>query len=493
MAGMQDLVADAREILCDHGVVNLVEKNILDSEELGMVTELFSPTRPMPLQPMLPGSAEKSPITPPTHGASGLGARVQVTNVSTPSAGNQPLREVVSPGPSMSPSGSVGPEQGAAISRPEMAPMDQTLSRLQGYRNTHPGQLAPLPAGNHRHISRPSHGACAHTHVQSSPPVAVQQQGDGGGLSHMPAAAGPQGASIKGVAPHQGQSAAILSSHMQAAGVSLGQTSTASAQSYLQAVQYGAGGEAYSVGTNGRLPEGMGGEVGQKALSAPAMVSGDVGQKQLQTQLQSSLQALQNQAEARLAHQQSDYQALLATQQKQQQGGAHGTYSGQGPEGAQGLILAQPSVLPGQGSTTAQSRTAGASNGMHQTSTGDASYSRAAVPAHQLHSASHEAGIAPGGSSSAPDRNGNASHSKQDAALNAALETLRYSLNEDGNLSSATFEKIVQELSGIESLQSMLLFRPNKKKGKGGRQPAKDPRLDPNMDPRKAKRIVANR
>ena len=39
----------------------------------------------------------------------------------------------------------------------------------------------------------------------------------------------------------------------------------------------------------------------------------------------------------------------------------------------------------------------------------------------------------------------------------------------------------------------MLLFRPNKKKGKGGRQPAKDPRLDPNMDPRKAKRIVANR
>ena len=78
-------------------------------------------------------------------------------------------------------------------------------------------------------------------------------------------------------------------------------------------------------------------------------------------------------------------------------------------------------------------------------------------------------------------------------ALSAALETLSANLNEDGTLPISTFEKIVQELSGIESLQSMLLSRPRKKKGKGGRQPAKDPRLDPNMDPRKAKRIVANR
>ena len=79
------------------------------------------------------------------------------------------------------------------------------------------------------------------------------------------------------------------------------------------------------------------------------------------------------------------------------------------------------------------------------------------------------------------------------SALSAALDRLTASLNSDGTLPLATFEKIVKELSGIECLQAMLLFRPNKKKGKGGRQPAKDPRLDPNMDPRKAKRIVANR
>lgn len=77
--------------------------------------------------------------------------------------------------------------------------------------------------------------------------------------------------------------------------------------------------------------------------------------------------------------------------------------------------------------------------------------------------------------------------------LSAALDTLTASLNDDGTLPFSTFEKIVQELSGIECLQSMLLFRPNKKKGKGGRQPAKDPRLDPNMCPKRAKRIVANR
>lgn len=78
-------------------------------------------------------------------------------------------------------------------------------------------------------------------------------------------------------------------------------------------------------------------------------------------------------------------------------------------------------------------------------------------------------------------------------ALSAALDTLTASLNADNKLPLSIFEKIVQELSGIECLQSMLLFRPNKKKGKGGRQPAKDPRLDPSVDPKKAKRIVANR
>jgi len=78
-------------------------------------------------------------------------------------------------------------------------------------------------------------------------------------------------------------------------------------------------------------------------------------------------------------------------------------------------------------------------------------------------------------------------------ALSAALDRLTASLSSDGTLPLSTFETIVKELSGIECLQTMLLFRPNKKKGKGGRQPAKDPRLDPNMDPRKAKRIVANR
>lgn len=78
-------------------------------------------------------------------------------------------------------------------------------------------------------------------------------------------------------------------------------------------------------------------------------------------------------------------------------------------------------------------------------------------------------------------------------ALSSALDRLTASLNSDGTLPLSTFETIVKELSGIECLQTMLLFRPNKKKGKGGRQPAKDPRLDPNMDQRKAKRIVANR
>lgn len=37
------------------------------------------------------------------------------------------------------------------------------------------------------------------------------------------------------------------------------------------------------------------------------------------------------------------------------------------------------------------------------------------------------------------------------------------------------------------------LSLPNKRKGKGGRQPAMDPRLDPNVDPKRAKRILANR
>ena len=37
------------------------------------------------------------------------------------------------------------------------------------------------------------------------------------------------------------------------------------------------------------------------------------------------------------------------------------------------------------------------------------------------------------------------------------------------------------------------LSMPNKRKGKGGRQPAMDPRLDPNVDPKRAKRILANR
>lgn len=39
----------------------------------------------------------------------------------------------------------------------------------------------------------------------------------------------------------------------------------------------------------------------------------------------------------------------------------------------------------------------------------------------------------------------------------------------------------------------MYLTPAEKRKGKGGRQPASDPRLDPSVDPKKARRILANR
>jgi len=108
----------------------------------------------------------------------------------------------------------------------------------------------------------------------------------------------------------------------------------------------------------------------------------------------------------------------------------------------------------------------------------------------QMNHAAH--GLTPSFSSSSA-RYGVPEKKQTPTALSAALDRLTASLHSDGTLPLSTFEMIVKELSGIECLQTMLLFRPNKKKGKGGRQPAKDPRLDPNMDPRKAKRIVANR
>ena len=52
----------------------------------------------------------------------------------------------------------------------------------------------------------------------------------------------------------------------------------------------------------------------------------------------------------------------------------------------------------------------------------------------------------------------------------------------------------VDNMSTADVLAELACLSPqNKRKGKGGRQPAMDPRLDPNVDPKKAKRILANR
>ena len=49
-------------------------------------------------------------------------------------------------------------------------------------------------------------------------------------------------------------------------------------------------------------------------------------------------------------------------------------------------------------------------------------------------------------------------------------------------------------MSTADVLAELAYLNPRqKRKGKGGRQPAMDPRLDPNVDPKKAKRILANR
>ena len=49
-------------------------------------------------------------------------------------------------------------------------------------------------------------------------------------------------------------------------------------------------------------------------------------------------------------------------------------------------------------------------------------------------------------------------------------------------------------MSTADVLAELAYLNPrNKRKGKGGRQPAMDPRLDPTVDPKKAKRILANR
>ncbi|GMH35659.1 hypothetical protein BSKO_03527 [Bryopsis sp. KO-2023] len=148
------------------------------------------------------------------------------------------------------------------------------------------------------------------------------------------------------------------------------------------------------------------------------------------------------------------------------------------------LILAAPSVVPRQAYTN------GAGNGGVR-DPGARGLSSNGEPVGPSGGGASEGGNV--GQDAVTLRRSTVPDSKTYAALSAALDTLTASLNEDGTLPYSTFEKIVHELSGIECLQSMLLFRPNKKKGKGGRQPAKDPRLDPNICPRKAKRIVANR
>ncbi|KAL0052512.1 hypothetical protein WJX82_003279 [Trebouxia sp. C0006] len=52
----------------------------------------------------------------------------------------------------------------------------------------------------------------------------------------------------------------------------------------------------------------------------------------------------------------------------------------------------------------------------------------------------------------------------------------------------------VDTMSTADVLAELAYLSPrNKRKGKGGRQPAMDPRLDPTVDPKKAKRILANR
>ena len=52
----------------------------------------------------------------------------------------------------------------------------------------------------------------------------------------------------------------------------------------------------------------------------------------------------------------------------------------------------------------------------------------------------------------------------------------------------------VDTMSTADVLAELAYLSPrNKRRGKGGRQPAMDPRLDPNVDPKKAKRILANR
>lgn len=52
----------------------------------------------------------------------------------------------------------------------------------------------------------------------------------------------------------------------------------------------------------------------------------------------------------------------------------------------------------------------------------------------------------------------------------------------------------VDAMSTADVLAELAYLNPrNKRKGKGGRQPAMDPRLDPSVDPKKAKRILANR
>ncbi|KAL3157768.1 hypothetical protein ABBQ32_012194 [Trebouxia sp. C0010 RCD-2024] len=57
-----------------------------------------------------------------------------------------------------------------------------------------------------------------------------------------------------------------------------------------------------------------------------------------------------------------------------------------------------------------------------------------------------------------------------------------------------TEQKGVDTMSTADVLAELAYLNPrNKRKGKGGRQPAMDPRLDPNVDPKKAKRILANR
>lgn len=306
---MQGLVADAHEILCDPGVANMLEKNILDGEDARLVTELLSPSRQM--RPHSSARGGKAPVSPqpvePTEGShpQTLNGRVQVAPVAASTVGQQTATAMVSTGPSLPLAAPklVGSERAVMLSPPDPVPMDQsTLAALQAYRNQHPGQLAPLPAGHHHHVARPAQTPSTHSHLPSSLPATVPPA-EGAAAQHPPpSAAVSQHAPIQGAAPQQGVSGLQKA---QAAGISNTQGASTAVQSYIQAMQqYGGGPAAYGLQSGAaQLLEGMTADLQQKLLAGSVSTPscGDASQDHmnvtgtLQAQLRNNLQALQSQ------------------------------------------------------------------------------------------------------------------------------------------------------------------------------------------------------